>query len=372
MKWAVLFSIVALPVLAQPSWNTMIHGSAFINDVQQTGPRGGDKLFSTNWIMGTADRPLAGGHLLLRAMLSLEPATITHRAYPELFQTGETAYGRPLADAQHPHDFLMELAVQYSRGPLSIYVAPMGSPALGPIGFPHRESAAEIPQAPLGHHWEDSTHIAADVITGGARTGAFLFEVSAFHGGEPDENRWNIEHGAIDSWSVRGTYTASPKWSGQISGGHLRRPEALEPGDVKRLTASVSYQGGGIAASFIAGRNDKSDGPTTNAFTGEASWNFLAKNYLEGRTEAVEKDEIIPGQIVRVKALTVGYTRDVFATRALTGGVGGNVTLYDVPSNAQALYGSGPRAYYLFVRIRGQVMSTSMPMPMGEHHHHEM
>lgn len=348
----------------------MLHGSAFINDVQQTGPRGRDKFFSTNWIMGMADRPFAGGQLMLRAMLSLEPATITHRSYPELFQTGETAYGRPLVDAQHPHDFFMELAAQYTRGPLSLYVAPMGSPALGPIGFPHRESAAEIPQAPLGHHWEDSTHIAADVITAGAHSGPFQFEVSVFHGGEPDENRWNIEHGAIDSWSVRGTYSPVPEWSAQLSGGHLKHPEALEPGDLNRLTASVAYNAGGLATTFIIGRNDKSDGPSTNAFTAEATWNFGMKNYLDGRAELVEKDEIIPGEIVRVKALTVGYTRDVFSNRAVVAGVGGNVTLYDVPSNARPLYGSGPRAYYGFVRIRSaHTMSMS---GQQQHHHHEM
>jgi hypothetical protein len=46
---------------------------------------------------------------MLRSMLSLETLTIGKK-YPELFQTGETIGGRPIIDAQHPHDFFMEVA----------------------------------------------------------------------------------------------------------------------------------------------------------------------------------------------------------------------------------------------------------------------
>ena len=73
------------------SWMLMLHGSAFINDIQQSGPRGGAKFFSTNSTMPMAQRKLGNGTLTLRAMLSLEPATVTQRRYPELFQQGETA-----------------------------------------------------------------------------------------------------------------------------------------------------------------------------------------------------------------------------------------------------------------------------------------
>ncbi len=60
-----------------------------------------------------AQRQLGPGTLTLRAMLSLEPATVTKRRFPEIFQLGETAFGNPIVDAQHPHDFLMELAALY-------------------------------------------------------------------------------------------------------------------------------------------------------------------------------------------------------------------------------------------------------------------
>ena len=67
--------------------------------------------------------------VMLRSMLSLEPATVTDRRYPLLLETGETVYGVPLVDAQHPHDFVMELSVQYAhppgeKGTWDVYYAP--------------------------------------------------------------------------------------------------------------------------------------------------------------------------------------------------------------------------------------------------------
>ncbi len=154
------------------NWTLMFHGEAFLIDVQQSGPRGFDKFFSTNWWMPMAQRKFGNGTLTIRTMLSFEPATISTRRYPELFQQGETAFGRPIVDGQHPHDFFMELAALYDykltdRTLLSFYAAPMGDPAMGPTAYPHRASASEDPIAPLGHHLQDSTHIAADVITVG-------------------------------------------------------------------------------------------------------------------------------------------------------------------------------------------------------------
>ena len=228
------------------SWNVMFHGSLFVNEIQQTGPRGGDKFFSTNWFMGMAERKAGTGSFLFRAMMSLDPLTITKRRYPELFQSGETAFGRPIIDGQHPHELFMEISLQYAR-PLgentmvSLYLAPVGDPALGPVAFPHRISAEEIPQAGLGHHVQDSTHIANEVITAGLTRGPVRVEASAFHGAEPKENRWNIDYGAIDSWSARLAFSPGKNWSGQASVGRLERPEALEPGDIVRSTASVTY-----------------------------------------------------------------------------------------------------------------------------------
>jgi len=98
-------------------------------------------------------------------MLSLEPATVTGERYPLLFQQRETAYGKPIADGQHPNDFFMELAALYDlklceKSLLTFYVAPEGDPAKGPTAYQHRASASENPGGTLGHHQEDSTHLA--------------------------------------------------------------------------------------------------------------------------------------------------------------------------------------------------------------------
>jgi hypothetical protein len=228
-------------------WNFMLHGVAFLNYIHQTGPRGADKLFSTNWIMPMAERKVGPGTLTLRTMLSFEPATISERRYPELFQVGETAYGRPITDAQHPHNFFMELAASYDymageNTMLSFYAAPVGDPAMGPAAFPHRASASENPIAPLGHHFEDSTHIADDVITAGITHRMVRLEASGFHGREPDEFRWDIDSGKIDSWSMRITVNPGQNWSAQFSIAQLHSPEAFVPNeDIRRMTASVMY-----------------------------------------------------------------------------------------------------------------------------------
>jgi len=345
-------------------WMLMLHGLAFVNEVVQSGPRGDDKLFSTNWIMGMADRPLGGGHLLLHSMLSLEPLTIGKK-YPELFQTGETINGRPIVDAQHPHDFFMELAAEYAH-PLTdhtigyIYAAPFGDPSLGPVAYPHRASASEIPQAALGHHTQDSTHIAGSVITIGARTGMFGYAFSGFHGQEPDENRWDIDTGKIDSWSARVTFDPTPNWSAQISTGHLKHPEAAESGDVQRTTASIAYSTGHWDTSLIYGHNRKSEGPAGSAWLAESVLQFGGVNYITGRAEIVDKDELLPQTNVRIKALTLGYSRDVIKTGLIAGAVGANVTGYSVPAAIKPFYGSKPNSFYLFLRFRGSAGAHSM------------
>jgi hypothetical protein len=295
-----------------------------------------------------AERPLAGGHLMFRTMLSLEPLTVG-RKYPELFQTGEG-----VLDGQHPHDFFMELAAEYAismgAGTVAyVYAAPVGDPALGPVAYPHRASASEIPQAALSHHTQDSTHIAGSVVTVGAQRGMFGAAVSGFHGREPDSKRWDIDTGKLDSWSARVTFDPTPNVTAQLSTGHLIQPEATERGNVQRTTASVAYSDLAWNTSLIYGRNDKSDGPATNAFVAESVFKFAGANYLTGRGEVVEKDELVPGETVRIRALTLGYSRDVLPMTA----VGTNVTVYAIPASIKPLYGNSPRSLYLFVRWRG-------------------
>jgi hypothetical protein len=239
------------------AWRLMVHANAFVANTQQqaNSPRNRDAFFSTNWIMPMAQRAFGangrGGKLTLRTMFSIEPATIGDRNYPELFQQGETAYGNPIVDGQHPHDFFMEVAALYDlplspHTLLSFYGAPVGDPAIGPTAYPHRQSASEDPIAALGHHQQDSTHIAFNVLTGGLTYRIARIEFSGFHGGEPDEHRWAFQPSpnghAIDSYSTRLTVSPTPDLSGQYSIAHITSPEALYPGEnQQRQTASIMY-----------------------------------------------------------------------------------------------------------------------------------
>src|SRR3979490_1509825 len=46
-----------MPMAMRPigSWNTMFMAQAFLIDTQQSGPRGGDKFYSTNWLMASVE-----------------------------------------------------------------------------------------------------------------------------------------------------------------------------------------------------------------------------------------------------------------------------------------------------------------------------
>lgn len=356
-------------------WMLMFHGEAFLNEIQQTGPRGGDKLFSTNWFMPMAQRKFGSGTLTLRTMLSLEPATVTQRRYPELFQQGETAFGRPIVDGQHPHDFFMELAAlyDYKAGKntlLSFYAAPMGDPAMGPIAYPHRASASEDPIAPLGHHLEDSTHIAADVITAGLAYRDFRIEGSGFHGREPDENRWNINSGAIDSWSTRLTINPARDWSAQYSLAQIHSPETLAPEeDLRRMTASVMYNhpihAGNWNSMLLWGRNRSLlNGNVGNGYLLESTLNFMSRNYAWTRIENVDRtNELLLGDnpeppgftekyFTRVQAYTFGYDREVGNIPHLATALGGQITWYGVPVALQQIYGTHPLGAVVFLRVR--------------------
>ena len=357
------------------NWMLMFHANAFIVDTQQTSPRGGDKLFSTNWFMPMARRALGRGQLTLRAMFSLEPATVTDERYPLLFQQGETAYGIPIADGQHPHDFFMELAALYDlpvgeRGLMSIYIAPVGDPAIGPTAYPHRASAFEDPVGTLGHHQEDSTHITNDVVTAGITEGMVRLEASGFHGREPDEHRWNIDQGKIDSWSMRLTVQPGQNWSGQFSYGRIVSPEALNPGeDQARTTASIMYNKpfghGNWASSAIWGRTRSiPDSGKENSYLFESTINFREANYLWTRIEnAGRTNELLIGEhpfprgfiekpLTHVQAYTFGYDRAVPMLPQVSSAIGAQFTTYSVGRPLQPIYGTDPVGVSFFIRFR--------------------
>jgi hypothetical protein len=371
---------VPMLMTMQRGWQLMFHANVFVGDLQQSGPRGGDRFLSTNWFMGMAQRQAGPGTFTARLMLSLEPATVTGRQYPLLFQQGETAFGRPIVDGQHPHDFVMEMAVLYDlklgeRSLLSFYFAPMGDPAIGPTAFPHRASAMEDPVGTLGHHQEDSTHIASEVVTVGLAHRFVRLEASGFHGREPDEFRWNIDSGKIDSWSTRVTLQPGKNWSGQYSYGRLTSPEALFANEEEeRMTASAMYNrplsggrlgNGNWASTILWGRTRSlGDDSKFNSYLLESTLRFLTKNYVWTRMENADRsNELLLGgaalppgfteeRIGRVQAYTFGYSRDFDMVPHLASALGAQITTYGVPDSLQAIYGAHPVGGMVFLRLR--------------------
>ena len=367
-----------MPMLMRPfgSWNAMFMAQGFLNDTQQSGARGGDKLYSANWFMSAFEHRVGRkGAFQAEVMLSLEPATVTNRSYPLLFQTGETAYGKPLVDAQHPHNFVMALGLHYARElsentMLHLYFAPVGDPALGPVAFPHRASAAELPQAPISHHWQDSTHIAAEVVTAGIDYRKIRLEASGFHGAEPGENRWTIQAGAIDSWSARLWFFPDKHWAAQISAGRLTRPESLEPGDQTRITSSLEYTrplgSGAWSSSFVWGRNHStSTRRNLNSWLAESVVPLGRSDFLTGRAELVDKDELFAdqpaleeylelttGSTYRVGAYTVGYTHEFPLFPGIETGIGANISTYSLPAAIKPYYGDHPIGGNIYIRFR--------------------
>jgi hypothetical protein len=359
------------------SWNLMLMGQAFAVETLQTGPRGSDKFYSTNWFMAGAEHSLGKGSFMIDLMLSLEPATITNRFYPELFQTGETAYGHAIVDGQHPHNFIMGLGFHYAH-PVAehtmfqFYFAPVGDPALGPVAYPHRASAAELPEAPLSHHWQDSTHIADDVVTVAIKHRWVQLEASGFYGTEPGENRWTITQGAINSWSTRLSVLPAKNWIAQVSVGRLAHPERQEPGDVMRSTASLEYSrpiaaGEAWSTSLVWGRNhDTFTHRNLNSFLAESLLPIPGKNFLTGRAELVDKDELFAGSpdleaqldrtagsTFRIGAYTAGLTHDLpRVLRTVETGIGANITAYSLPPAIKPFYGNHPLGVNIYLRFR--------------------
>ncbi|HXY14303.1 MAG TPA: hypothetical protein VEI26_07375 [Terriglobales bacterium] len=348
------------------NWQLMLHGTVFVTYNQQGGSRGEGKAESVNYAMTMEQHRLGKGKLLLRQMFSAESLTSPHPGFPELFQTGETYHGQPLVDHQHPHNVFAELAGLYLlpiRNKISwlLYGGASAEPALGPVTYLHRQSASENPAAPLGHHLQDSTHTSFGVVTSGFIIDRLKIEGSVFNGHEPNEQRWSIQLGTLDSWSVRGTVAPVRNWVAQYSYGLLVHPEALEPGSQRRQSASIEYNrllpNGYWATSVIWGRVQKDfEAFPLNSYLLESTVNFFQRNYAYTRMELVDKDELFgdgPGHpSYRIGAYTFGGVRDLVHNHDWQLGLGADATFYSKPAVLNPVYGNDPVSFHVFLRIR--------------------
>jgi hypothetical protein len=373
-------------------WDVMLHGFVFGQYDRQGGPRGDEQFGSLNWGMVMASHPLSGGTLQLRSMLSLDPATVSGRGYPMLLQTGESYRGEPLHDRQHPHDFFMEVAALYERAvatnaALSLYVAPSGEPALGPVAFMHRPSGMDDPFAPLGHHWQDATHISFGVVTAGLFTQRWKLEGSVFNGREPDDRRWNFDRIRLDSYSGRMTFNPSEHWSLTAGYGYMKSPEILEPGEpMRRLVTSILHgvrlgTDGQWASALVYGTNKHEGHERSSSLLAESELVLDRWNTFLARAEVVQKSggELVldgppasldPDELFNIGALSLGYIRELGRFRGVTIGLGGRGSVNFIPRQLESAYGSRtPSGGMLFIRIRPHHETMGMTMP-GMHDGH--
>lgn len=363
-------------------WSYMLHYAVYLRytsqNVNNADKRGHAQQFGApNWVMGMAQRTVGRrGLFQVRAMLSLDPLTVSNGGYPLLFQTGESYKGQPLIDKQHPHDLISELSVSYSHAfskdiDLYGYVGYPGEPALGPPAFMHRISAFGIPEAPLGHHWQDATHILFGVATAGFRYKWAKLEVSSFTGREPNEHRYDFDKPRFDSYSYRLSVNPSPSLALQFSQGYIHSPEDLHPEEnVTRTTASVLHSKGlgsdrYVTSAFVWGRNDH-DGQGENSFLAESSlqWDKLA---FYGRYENVSKsleelNIMLPGESDQhhsyaINSLTLGMNYRLAQTHNTDLVLGAQITSSMPDKFLQTYYGTMPLSGEIYLRISPSLMT---------------
>ncbi len=347
-------------------WSLM--GHAMLTGVydSQSGPRGATQWFAEGMVMGAARRDFTTNDVLnLRLMLSPDPF-MGARGYPLLLASGETASGTtPLIDRQHPHDLVMEMAASYSHAftqadSAFVYVGYPGEPALGPPAFMHRASGMDIPEAPVTHHWLDSTHITFGVATLGYVHDDWKIEVSQFTGREPDQDRFDFDSARFDSTAARLSWNPGANWALQVSWGFLKSPEQLAPQiNETRYTASAMYVlplGGesSLAATLAWGRKQLSDGVGLNGFLLEGEYKPGRDWTLFARAESLENDELFASGAVKTAGeISLGAIRDWRVSEHAVFGIGA-LYAFDLVPAALPTYGSDPHGTMLFVRIKAE------------------
>lgn len=356
-------------------WMTMIHGSFFARynnqDLFKKGSRGGRKFDVPDWLMVMTQRKIGDGGLFsINTMFSFDPFLVGPGGYPLLYQTGESFKGKPLVDIQHPHDLFAELSANYTQklakdADVSFSFGYPGEPALGPPVFMHRLSAMNDPDAPLGHHYQDATHITFGVATLGFRYKDIKLEGSVFTGREPDEFRYNFDAMRFDSYSVRLSYNPTKELALQVSDGWIKSPEALEPQqNVNRFTASAIYtkmlnDDSYIASTLVYGQNHFSDNQKTlpsilfeNSLQLHKSAIYIRYEYVKKDAAELNLTDNFPlNPNFGINAITLGTNRilGTFKQTNITGGV--QATLNVSPQALNTLYGSAPVGLDVYIRI---------------------
>lgn len=363
-------------------WALMLHGNAFLQYINESGARGDSQLGSIHWIMGMAQRNVGGGPLSLRAMLSVEPFTVARCGYPNLIASGERCNGSPLHDRQHPHDFVMELAAVYQR-PIAknLRVATVRRPgrragdwSRGPsasrLGHAESDRAGRAPLARLHPHQlrrRDRRPLPASMEARGLRV----------HGREPDEERWDLDLGRLDSYSGRVWLLPTDRWAFQVSAAHLEAAEEHggERIDVARVTASATYhrpiRSSGFSATTVAwGRNREGDG-ASQAVLAETAVSVTPQNTVFARAEVAQKtgeDLVLPNlheDTFTVGKVQLGYARALGRFGPFVPGIGASTSLSVLPARLRGHYdGRANLGVTVFLSLRPADAGAANPVTL--------
>jgi hypothetical protein len=367
-------------MLHSKKWMYMFHGNIFIRytnqDIGNKGTRGDEKIDAPNWFMAMGQRKIgAKGLFHFNAMFSLDPL-FGGDGYPLLFQTGETFKDKPLVDRQHPHNLFSELSVAYTRSftkdfDAFVYFGYPGEPALGPVAFMHRPSSMNNLDSPLGHHWQDATHITFGVATIGFRYKIFKLDGSLFTGREPGEARYGFDEPKFDSYAYRLTVNPVSTISAQVSRAFIKSPETVEPDeDVDRTTASITHSlpltgdNRFLTSTFVWGYNDSGNDHQENSFTMESNLQ-LNRFAVYGRFENIEKsaselllaDQFEDHELFKINALTFGVNYTVLRQFKTNLAIGAQGTLYAADKRLDPTYGHNPKSLEIYLRISPTIMN---------------
>jgi hypothetical protein len=351
-------------------WDLRVNGVVFLDaryeprDRHRTGGPATRQIGSTNWGMVMARRNAGAGRFGVRSMFSAEPWTVSDCGSISFLAAGEVCGGDSIHDRQQPHDFVMELAVDYDRRlrgawRWQVYAGLAGEPAIGAPGYPHRASALANPIGPVSHHWLESTSTFG-VLTLGVHNQRWKVETSVFNGREPDDSRVDLDLGAFDSVAARVSFLPTERLAVQLSAARLRSAWTDFPfadqDAATRFTASAMYHqpfgGTGIWATTLAVGTDHARervalgvlDATSAAALLESSVTVAQRDTVFGRVEVggmpahhLHAHEFSL-QVVTIAKVQVGYVRHIRSIKGLQPGVGATFSLSFLPPTLAPRY----------------------------------
>ena len=374
-SWLPDSSLVPMYHASIGRWSVMVHGALFAQYDTQTTDHGGRQFGLVDWEMASALRAVGPGVVGATLGTSVESFVDGPHGYPELLQSGGAYQDSRIANRQHPHPALMQLSVEYDqtviRGlAVEAYAAAVGEPAVGPVAFTHRPSAANDPFAPLAHHWEDATHDQNGVLTAGLYSGRVKVEGSAFNARESDTGNDLPDYtgGRLDSYSARLSVAATGRTVLSAWTAYLFDHDPLDPGTgMQRYGASVltalrGVNGGTWSTALVWGLDVHHHGAREHVHDPgavvpvhhlgasallETTLELGSRSAVFGRVEQVQKTADDLGflggdlsQSFTIHELTLGFARDLVEGERGRIGFGARAMVAWLPESLRLAYGT--------------------------------